>query len=180
MTQKNNYLEKKTKQKQNKDTGRLIRNKAIRFPEKNSNQQKEKFMANTVILTGHLGADAAPHGNGEKTFARLRLATNESWPKGDGTYETRTDWHTVVVFSEPLAKSLLEKAKKGDHVYVQGKLRTNRYAKDGVERESSEILIDGSGRYEKLSSANSGPASDNQTGEAQAPADSATNEEIPF
>ncbi len=94
---------------------------------------------NKVILIGNLGADpeikVIP--NGAKV-ARLRLATSESYTNKEGERITNTEWHSVNVW-RGLADVAEKYLKKGDKVYVEGKLRTRSYEKDGDTRYVTEI-----------------------------------------
>ena len=94
---------------------------------------------NKVILVGNLGADpeikVIP--NGVKV-ARLRLATSESYTNKEGERITNTEWHSVNVW-RGLADVAEKYLKKGDKVYVEGKLRTRSYEKDGDTRYVTEI-----------------------------------------
>lgn len=98
---------------------------------------------NKVILVGNLGADPetryTPSGTAITT---IRVATSESWKdKQTGEQQERTEWHRVKFFGR-LAEIAGEYLKKGGQVYVEGKLRTDEYEKDGVKRYSTDIIAD--------------------------------------
>ena len=98
---------------------------------------------NKVILVGNLGADPetryTPSGTAITT---IRIATSESWKdKQTGEQQDRTEWHRVEFFGR-LAEIAGEYLKKGGQVYVEGKLRTDEYEKDGVKRYSTDIIAD--------------------------------------
>lgn len=98
---------------------------------------------NKVILVGSLGADPeiryAPSG---KAIASFRIATSESWKdKTTGEKQERTEWTSVVCFGR-LAEIVGDYCKKGRQVYVEGKLRTEEYEKDGIKRYSTKVYID--------------------------------------
>jgi single-strand DNA-binding protein len=98
---------------------------------------------NKVILVGNLGADPetryTPTGTAITT---IRIATSESWKdKQTGEQQDRTEWHRVKFFGR-LAEIAGEYLKKGGQVYVEGKLRTDEYEKDGVKRYSTDIIAD--------------------------------------
>src|ERR1044071_9648561 len=98
---------------------------------------------NKVILVGNLGADpetrAMPSGT---TVANIRIATSESWKdKQTGEQQERTEWHRIKFFGR-LAEIAGEYLKKGAQVYVEGKLRTEEYEKDGQKRYSTDIIAD--------------------------------------
>jgi len=98
---------------------------------------------NKVILVGNLGADPetryTPSGTAITT---VRVATSESWKdKQTGEQQERTEWHRVKFFGR-LAEIAGEYLKKGGQVYIEGKLRTEEYEKDGVKRWSTDIVAD--------------------------------------
>ncbi len=98
---------------------------------------------NKVILVGNLGADPetryTPSGTAITT---IRIATSESWKdKQSGEQQERTEWHRIKFFGR-LAEIAGEYLKKGGQVYVEGKLRTDEYEKDGIKRYSTDIIAD--------------------------------------
>ena len=98
---------------------------------------------NKVILVGNLGADPetryTPSGTAITT---IRIATSESWKdKQTGEAQERTEWHRIKFFGR-LAEIAGEYLKKGGQVYVEGKLRTEEYEKDGQKRYSTDIIAD--------------------------------------
>jgi single-strand DNA-binding protein len=101
-------------------------------------------MLNKVILIGNLGADPEvrymPSGDAITT---IRLATTRRW-KDRNTNERReeTEWHRVVFFSG-LAKTAGEYLKKGSQVYVEGRIRTQKWqGQDGQDRYTTEIVAE--------------------------------------
>jgi len=76
-------------------------------------------------------------------IVNLRLATTESWrDKASGERKEKTEWHSVVIFNENLAKVAEQYLKKGAKVYIEGQLQTRKYNdKDGVEKYSTEIVL---------------------------------------
>ncbi len=101
---------------------------------------------NKVILIGNLGADPEirrlPDG---RPVVNLRLATTDSWrDKGTGERKERTEWHRVVIFSEPLAKVAEQYLKKGAKIYVEGQLQTRKWQdQQGQDRYSTEVVLQG-------------------------------------
>ena len=98
---------------------------------------------NKVILVGNLGADPetryTPAG---LAITSIRIATSESWKdKQTGEQQERTEWHRVKFFGR-LAEIAGEYLKKGGQVYIDGKLRTEEYEKDGIKRWSTDIIAD--------------------------------------
>ncbi|MCX7545167.1 single-stranded DNA-binding protein [Marinicella gelatinilytica] len=96
---------------------------------------------NKVILVGNLGQDPevryTPAGAAVTTIS---VATTEAWNDKDGNKQERTEWHRVVFFSR-LAEIAGEYLKKGSQVYIEGKLRTNKWQdKSGADRYTTEIM----------------------------------------
>ena len=97
---------------------------------------------NKVILIGNLGKDPElkyfPNGD---AFCNVTIATSESWnDKASGEKKERTEWHNVV-FTRKLAEIAGQYLKKGAKVYVEGSLRTRKWEKDGIDRYTTEILV---------------------------------------
>lgn len=98
---------------------------------------------NKVILVGNLGADPEIRrmNNGDPVV-NLNVATSESWrDKNSGERKEKTEWHRVVIFNDGLAKVAEQYLKKGTKVYIEGALQTRKWEKDGIERYSTEIVI---------------------------------------
>ncbi len=100
-------------------------------------------MLNKVMLIGRLGADPEvrymPSGD---AITNIRLATSRRWnDRNTGERKEETEWHRVVFFSG-LAKVAGEYLKKGSQVYVEGRIRTNKWQKDGVDQYTTEIIAD--------------------------------------
>jgi single-strand DNA-binding protein len=100
-------------------------------------------MLNKVMLIGRLGADPEvrymPSGD---AITNIRLATSRRWnDRNSGERKEETEWHRVVFFSG-LAKIAGEYLKKGSQVYVEGRIRTNKWQKDGVDQYTTEIIAD--------------------------------------
>ncbi len=98
---------------------------------------------NKVILIGNLGADPEiRHLQNDITVANFNLATSEVFKdKNTGERREQTEWHRVVAWRR-LAELTEKYLKKGSKVYVEGKLRTRKWEKDGVERYTTEIMAD--------------------------------------
>ncbi len=99
---------------------------------------------NKVILIGNLGADpeVRTFQNGGKV-CNLRIATSENWKdRNTGERRERTEWHTVAIFSEPLAKIAEQYLKKGSKVYLEGQLETRKWQdQSGQDRYSTEVVL---------------------------------------
>ena len=98
---------------------------------------------NKVILIGNLGADPEQRYTPSGTaITSIRIATSESWKdKQTGEQQERTEWHRVEFFGR-LAEIAGEYLRKGASVYVEGKLRTDEFEKDGIKRYSTKIIAD--------------------------------------
>lgn len=102
---------------------------------------------NKVMLIGNLGRDPEVRTmqNGGKV-ANLNLATSESWKdKATGERKEKSEWHRIVIFGQ-LAEIAERYAKKGSKLYVAGQLQTRKWTdKDGVEKYTTEIVLQGFG-----------------------------------
>ncbi len=98
---------------------------------------------NKVILVGNLGADPEIRRlNSGDPVVNLRIATSETWrDKNSGERKERTEWHQVVIFNDQLAKVAEQYLKKGMKVYIEGQLQTRKWEKDGVERYTTEVVL---------------------------------------
>ena len=98
---------------------------------------------NKCILVGNLGADPEIRAmNSGDKIANLRIATSETWKdKNSGERKEKTEWHQVVIFNEHLVKVAENYLKKGSKVYVEGSLQTRKWEKDGVDRYSTEVVL---------------------------------------
>lgn len=99
-------------------------------------------MLNKVQIIGNLGADPET-----RTFesgdmvANFSLATSESWKNKDGEKQTKTEWVNIVVFGK-LAEVCERYVKKGDKIYVEGKLRSRSYESDGTTKYITEVVLE--------------------------------------
>lgn len=97
---------------------------------------------NKVILIGRVGADPEvrymPSGN---AVANIRLATNDSYKdKTSGQMQESTEWHRVVMFAK-LAEIVGQYVKKGSLLYIEGRIRTNKWQdQSGQDRYTTEII----------------------------------------
>jgi single-strand DNA-binding protein len=101
---------------------------------------------NKVILVGNLGRDPEvrrlPSGS---PVVNLRIATSETWrDKASGERKERTEWHSVVIFNENLAKVAEQYLRKGSKVYIEGQLQTRKWQdQSGQDRYSTEVVVQG-------------------------------------
>ncbi len=99
---------------------------------------------NKVILIGNLGADPEiRHTQDGRPIANMRIATSETWrDRNSGERREKTEWHTVVIFSEGLCKVVEQYLKKGSKVYLEGQLQTRKWQdRDGNDRYSTEVVL---------------------------------------
>lgn len=124
---------------------------------------------NKVHLIGNVGKDPelryTPSG---AAVCALSIATSRSWKdKTSGEKQTETEWHRVV-FYDRLAEIAGEYAKKGKPIYVEGRLKTRKWEKDGHDNYTTEIIVENlqllGGRDD------SAPASDRPAARNTAPA----------
>ena len=101
---------------------------------------------NKVIIVGNLGRDpeTKTFQNGGKVV-NLRIATSESWrDKQSGERKDRTEWHSVAIFNENLAKIAEQYLRKGSTVYIEGQLETRKWQdQSGQDRYTTEIVLRG-------------------------------------
>ena len=97
---------------------------------------------NKVILVGNVGRDPeVRHLDKSVTVARFSLATTENYTAKTGEKVSTTEWHNIVVW-RGLADVAEKYVKKGSQLYIEGRLRTNSYEKDGVKHYATEINAD--------------------------------------
>lgn len=96
---------------------------------------------NKVILIGNLGKDPETRymSNGE-AVTNISIATTDTWKDKSGTKQEKTEWHRVT-FYRRLAEIAGEYLKKGQSVYVEGRLETRKWTdKSGVDRYTTEVI----------------------------------------
>ena len=97
---------------------------------------------NRVILVGNLGADPELRQVGDnRSVCNLSIATSEPYKDKSGVRQDRTEWHRVTVWGEQ-ADVCAKYLEKGRMVYVEGKLQTRKYEKDGVTKYSTDIVAE--------------------------------------
>lgn len=106
---------------------------------------------NKVILIGNVGGDPEtrymPNGN---AITNITLATTDSWKdKQTGQQQERTEWHRVAFFGK-VAEIAGEYLRKGSQCYIEGRLQTREWEKDGVKRYTTEIVVDMNGSMQLL------------------------------
>lgn len=106
---------------------------------------------NKVILIGNVGGDPEtrymPNGN---AVTNITLATTDSWKdKQTGQLQERTEWHRIVFFGK-VAEIAGEYLRKGSQCYIEGRLQTREWEKDGVKRYTTEVVVDMGGTMQLL------------------------------
>ncbi|HAQ17697.1 MAG TPA: single-stranded DNA-binding protein [Prolixibacteraceae bacterium] len=97
---------------------------------------------NKVILVGNVGRDPEiRHLDKGVVVARFSLATTENYTAKTGEKVSNTEWHNIVAW-RGLAEVAEKYVKKGSQLYIEGRLRTNTYEKDGVKHYATEINAD--------------------------------------
>ena len=99
---------------------------------------------NSVIIVGNLARDPEARQAGGGQIVNMTVATSERWKdKATGERQEKTEFHRVVIFNDNLAGIAMQYLSKGSKVAIQGKLQTRKWTdKDGVDRYSTEIVID--------------------------------------
>jgi single-strand DNA-binding protein len=95
---------------------------------------------NKWIGIGNVGSDpevrSMPNGNAVTSFS---VAASEEWKDQSGEKQSRTEWTKVTCFGK-LAEIVGEYVKKGSKVYVEGKLQTDKYDKDGQTHYTTKVI----------------------------------------
>ena len=146
---------------------------------------------NKVILVGNLGRDPEVRAfqSGDKV-CNLSIATSETWKdRASGERKEKTEWHRVAIYNQNLVTIAEKYLSKGSKVYVEGKLETREYEKDGQKRYSTEITIRNFGGELTLLDGKGTPAGDAPRMDDDAPVSSRPalsasksplDDEIPF
>ena len=103
----------------------------------------QKSSVNKVILVGNLGQDPESRFTPQGTaVTNLSIATNESWKDQNGDIQERTEWHRVVMYGR-MAETAVAYMRKGQMVYVEGRLNTREWEdQNQVKRKTTEIRCD--------------------------------------
>jgi len=148
---------------------------------------------NKVILVGRLGKDPEIRNleNGA-SVANFTMATSETYKdKTTGDRKEVTEWHNIVLW-RGLADIAAKYLHKGDMIYVEGKLRTRSWEKEGVTRYTTEIIGDNMTMLSTQRSGNSGGVNyecssapqyrggGNQSEEFKASGDNSATDDLPF
>jgi single-strand DNA-binding protein len=116
-------------------------------------------MINKVTLIGHLGKDPeVRYLEKDRVVANLTLATNERYNDRNGNRVETTEWHNLEMW-DGLAKVAEKYLKKGSLVYVEGKLKTEEWEKDGIKRYTTRIRVTTMNMMDKASGSSNESAS---------------------
>jgi len=135
---------------------------------------------NKVFLIGNLGKDPEyRHMEGGIMVAKFPLATTEYFKNKEGLRQDQTEWHNIVLW-----RGLAEAAEKlhlhkGHMVFIEGKLRTRSWEKDGIKRYATEIIAE---NMTMLSKRDANPGNGGETGTPSEPAPPMNDQggELPF
>jgi single-strand DNA-binding protein len=99
---------------------------------------------NKAILIGRLGRDPEVRRTASgDPLVNLRVATSESWrDKNTGERKEKSEWHSVVIFNEGLAKVAEQYLRKGSMVYLEGQIQTRKWQdQSGADKYATEIVL---------------------------------------
>lgn len=142
---------------------------------------------NKVILVGNLGRDPeltyTPSG---LAVGKFSIATTEGRKNAEGEWADHTEWHNIVTFGKT-AETAGQYLQKGRQVYIEGRLSTSNYEKDGVKRYRTDVIAntllllgrrDESAQYEGGSPGYEPPQSKPQSGNEYPDTD--VEDDLPF
>jgi single-strand DNA-binding protein len=97
---------------------------------------------NKVILIGNLGADPElKYTPSSRALCNLRVATTEVFKDKTGQRQEKTEWHRVTVWGDQ-AENCSKYLSKGRSVYIEGKLQTRTYDKEGQKHYATDVVAD--------------------------------------
>ena len=140
---------------------------------------------NRVMLIGNVGQEPVLRStqSGQSVLS-LRIATNERYKDRDDVWQERTEWHGVVVWGKR-AEGLAKILTKGDRIYVEGRLQTREWEKDGIKRHTTEIVVQSvlllGGKPRDTSTSQAVESQQYMRAPANAPSDTTfSDDDIPF
>tara|TARA_A100001035_G_C27731044_1_gene476760 strand:- start:26 stop:466 length:441 start_codon:yes stop_codon:yes gene_type:complete len=145
----------------------------------------QKSSVNKVILVGNLGQDPESRFMTNGTaVTNLSIATNESWKDQNGETQDRTEWHRVVMYGR-MAETAVEYMRKGQMVYVEGRLNTREWEdQNQIKRKTTEIRCDNFtmlGRRGDSTGSMGNPATKNPESQGTVPSESINeDDDLPF
>lgn len=98
---------------------------------------------NRAQIIGNLGQDPdVRHLEGGRKVVQISVATSDRWKdKATGDQKERTEWHRVIIWNEGLAGVAEKYLRKGSKVFIEGKLQTRAWEKDGKTHYTTEIVL---------------------------------------
>ena len=140
----------------------------------------QKNSLNKVILIGNLGQDPEARFTPQGTaVTNLSIATNEYWKDQSGEMQDRTEWHRVVMYGR-MAETATEYMKKGQMVYVEGRLHTREWEdQNQIKRKTTEIRCD---NFTMLGRKSDAPTGQSQGAMSPSPSEPASevDDDLPF
>ena len=95
---------------------------------------------NKVILVGRVGGDANIRTVGDQKVASFNLATSEKYKGKDGNVVEQTEWHSITIWGK-LAEVVEKYVTKGSQLYIEGKLKTEKYTDStGADKYVTRII----------------------------------------
>ena len=94
-----------------------------------------------VFLLGNCGQEPQikTFDNGDQV-TNFSLATSDQWKDKNGEYKESTEWHNCVAYRQ-LAKIAADFIRKGSKVFVEGRIKTRSWEKDGVKQYKTEVEV---------------------------------------
>ena len=138
----------------------------------------QKNSLNKVILIGNLGQDPEARFTPQGTaVCNLSVATNESWKDQNGEMQDRTEWHRVVMYGR-MAETATEYMKKGQMVYVEGRLNTREWEdQNQIKRRTTEIRCD---NFTMLGRRSDSPSPASANPDSSMKPDAGVDDDLPF
>lgn len=132
---------------------------------------------NKAILLGRVGKDPESKQLTNTTVTHLTIATTETWKDANGEKKEDTQWHSITVWGKQ-AENVARYVNKGDLLYIEGKITTECYEKDGSKRYSTKIIA----REIKFLTSKKDKQQDNEQSTNQTQKNPANNplDDIPF
>jgi single-strand DNA-binding protein len=143
---------------------------------------------NKVILVGNLGADPElKHTPSNKAVCNLRIATTETYKDKSGQRQEKTEWHRITVWGDT-AENCAKYLARGRSVYVEGRLETRSYDKDGQKHYATDVVAErvvflggAGGKQDGAAEEWRDPPKDRRRGSGkQDPSPPASDDDIPF
>ena len=141
----------------------------------------QKNSLNKVILIGNLGQDPEARFTPQGTaVTNLSVATNESWKDQNGEMQDRTEWHRIVMYGR-MAETASEYMKKGQMVYVEGRLHTREWEdQNQIKRKTTEIRCDNFTMLGRRSDAPQGTNPENPAPSSKPKPETDGDDDLPF